>query len=147
MMVAIGENTGSNLFLAWTVLQFVFDLIVGLWLASVQAKNKRIESLEATVKATAEQLISSKFESVEAKLKTPITQLSTLVQQIEQRLKRGDEDFDRLTDRWQKVELQLVRAMGEVKDSFTATLQAYATKHDVDALAKRLDAIPTRSKA
>lgn len=93
------------------IIQIVHS-VATFWIAQ---KARKIDALEASLEAKSEKLIEAKFATLAAQLQTPIATLDVIVQRIEKRLARGDEEFGSQAEQLHQVENRHLREIAAVK--------------------------------
>jgi uncharacterized membrane-anchored protein YhcB (DUF1043 family) len=109
------------------VVNTAIGVILAVRLLFVEGRTRKIESMEAELKANAERLIEAQITARTGELVTMIKLIGQQVAQINDRLSRGDADFKSLSDRDQKVELRTQQLIGEVREQM-------ATREDIQKL-------------
>ena len=109
--------------------QWVFNLIVTLGLVYIGNKAHRIEALETRLATKTEELVKDRIEAHSINLKSAIESLAKQLQDIVQRLRDGEDGFEKLGGRDQAIELAVAAKFDALKDFIRDTT---ATKKDLE---------------
>lgn len=107
--------------------QWAFNILYGIAMAYVVAKTRRIETLETKLEAKQEQEIAQRFAVLKSEIQLPIKQLDTIVGEVRRRLDKGDEAFDGLGERDQRMQIEVLERIGGLKDFIHET---FVTRED-----------------
>lgn len=135
-MTALALTEGWDL--AITVGQMVINVALAFSIWWLRQNAKRIDSLEAELKASAEQIIDSKLSGVATKLEGVINVLNERIDVVRERLRSGDANFADLDRRDRELEQKFALRFDALKDYLH---QVFATKDEVAAAHRRIDAL------
>lgn len=109
--------------------QWVFNLIVTLGLVYIGNKAHRIEALETRLATKTEELVKDRIEAHSINLKSAIESLAQQLKDINERLRDGEDGFEKLGGRDQAIELAVAAKFDALKDFIRETT---ATKEALD---------------
>jgi hypothetical protein len=117
------------------IVELVASIVMGVGLYLVSRKADRIDLLEKTVTTKAEQVVDAKFALLSAQLHGAIERLSTVIENINSRLARGESTFEKQGDARQRLEVETTAEMGEIKTWCTRT---FGTRDQMEKIAESL---------
>jgi paraquat-inducible protein B len=131
MFVAVENTTVPSwafpAFLIGTLFQFIFNAIVAVALQRSRQVKDDLTSLRTKLHETAEKLIDERFRAMSHSLNNHVQQFVATLDDMKERLQDGDENFDSITERNQKIELAAVARISDLKEFMRET---FCTKSD-----------------
>jgi hypothetical protein len=119
------------------VISIVVNVFVVIALAYVGSKTSKIDKLEEALEDKAAKLIEAKFSVLAAEMNTPIAQLATIVDQIQNRLARGDESFNEQFDKAHELEIKQTMSNAATREWAMKTFVTREEFHEIaDSLRK-----------
>lgn len=111
-------------------------LTIGLFY--VAAKASKIDKLEERIGVMAEKIVDNRFATLSGEMRLMVGELSTLVEQMQVRLNRGDDHFEKADDKRQTLELQLKEAVHLVREW---AAREFASKEELREIARQLNTV------
>ena len=136
--LALSQEAMWAIGLSVVVGQFIFNVIFGLALASMNRKTSRIDRLEENAQEAAKDLVDQRLAKVSAELIGAIDLLGQRVDHIVDRLKAGDLDLKALNDRDHVLELKFAGKIENLKDWMR---DVFATREHAAELERRINQI------
>lgn len=128
-------------FVMWSV-NLVITIAVGVFmtlgLRGLDARTRKIESLETDLKKTAKDLVTAEIGLQTKSLQGSIDRLTEQMTGVRERLRDGDNELEKLGERGQKFELALRGQTSEIKDWMN---DKFAGKAEMQLLCTRFDAL------
>lgn len=118
--------------------QMITGAILGFLLQREKQRSERLVRLEQNLEQRAEQLIESKLSGVATEIEGVVTIFNDRINNILDRMSRGDQEFKDLDARDRELETRFNLRFDKLKDYLHAT---FATKEDVAATHRRIDTI------
>ena len=134
-MLMLGEinwgpiNGGASLVLG------IVLFYIGSKATEAGKKADRIDHLEAELKRTSDDRISTQMQLIRAELQIPLTELNGLMSAMRERMGDGDEHFEKVDEKNHRLELKTQQMVSDLKSYMVENM---ATRTDVDELNKRL---------
>lgn len=117
-MITLAETSlGDILSIVHMVLSFLMALAL-IWVAN---KARRVETLEKNLTAANEKNIEDRFAAMAKEFAAPFAAIDQNLEQINERLQRGEERFSNLNETDHKAEIGTLQAV--------ANLQIHISKH------------------
>lgn len=114
-----------------SLVQLAASVLMAVFLAYVNAKAKKIDTLEAELKRATGEAIDQKLASLRTEMAAPRELMAQQIQQIQHRLDRGESRFAKLDDARHGLEVQVLKEIGALRD-------VVATKDDLKRLREEL---------
>jgi hypothetical protein len=99
-----------------------------IWLSRLSHRQDEQDKLKDRLESQTEQSVEQKFKAVKDSLEVQIKSLATMLEKIEGRLGKGDDEFDAINDRDHELELKTLLAVQDVKNY---VVQNAASKDDL----------------
>lgn len=123
--------SGEDLRNILIIVQLIVTVVMAVFMAVLNAKAKKIDTLEGELKRSTERVIGEQLSSIENRVSVQSVELRTRVSTIEARLLAGDATLKKLGDRDHDLEIKVLNAISDLKD-------VVATKDDLDRLRREV---------
>jgi len=141
-MLTIAQQTTSGEPTPWffiiAALQFIANTAFAVAMFWVGGKAKRIDTLEADIKSSAQKAIDSQVKLAVSELRSVTAVMTAQIDQISDRLRSGDSEFKGLGKQDHVLELKFTARMDELKEYIRQTC---AGKSDMQVLTKDVEAL------
>lgn len=118
-----------------SILSLAISSLLTVGIFYVGAKAAKIDDLEKRLEDAAAKRIDEKFEAMNQRCAAHRESISSQISAVTQRLEDGDEHFDTVDERNQKIELQVMARVSELK---TWMMETFVSKADLQTFLKAM---------
>src|SRR3954469_5466836 len=106
----------DGLSVSLAVFQLVFSAIVSISLWRLTAWQRRYEGLEGKLHEATTRLVDERFRAMTHEVNSHVQGLLLALEEMKQRVQTGDTELRGLTERDQRIELQVAGRVDQIKD-------------------------------